>query len=223
MQRKIPTRVVSLVTAIVLHSTALSVAMAQQLVANWKFDEGSGNVAQDSSGKNNSGEIVNARWVDGISGKALAFVDYSAEYPTPDAKKAAYVRVKSSNQLNPTKGFDISAAIYIEASFSPTFAASLLEKGDGYGCSYRLLVMGDLKVRAAAGNEHATLDSATKLTPGKWITLRASYDGQKLRIYIDGKEDASIAAEVKNFSSSDDIFIGKRFTGRIDEVKISVQ
>ncbi len=33
-------------------------AQAQQVVGYWKFDEGSGNIAHDSSGKENNGEIV---------------------------------------------------------------------------------------------------------------------------------------------------------------------
>lgn len=43
-------------------------------VGKWKFDEGFGNVAKDSSGKGNDGEILGgAKWVDGYFGKALEF------------------------------------------------------------------------------------------------------------------------------------------------------
>lgn len=208
---------------IVILSIPRSATMAQQIVGHWNFDEGSGNVVHDSSGKNNAGEIVSAKWAEGISGKALAFVDYTSEHPSPDSKKASYVRIKHSASLSPTRSFDLSAAINIDASFSPSFVATILQKGEGYGCSYRLLLTKDFKVRVAAGTEHATLESTTRLTPGKWISVRASFDGQKLKIFIDGKEDASTAAEVKNFSNPDDVIIGWRFTGKIDEVRISVQ
>ena len=43
------------------------------LVGAWKFDEGSGNIAYDSSGNNNHGTIYGATWVDGKFGKALQF------------------------------------------------------------------------------------------------------------------------------------------------------
>ena len=43
-------------------------------VGIWLFDEGSGDVASDSSGNGNDGQIMNSpEWVDGKSGKALRF------------------------------------------------------------------------------------------------------------------------------------------------------
>jgi hypothetical protein len=44
------------------------------LVGYWKFDEGNGTTAYDSSGNGNNGTLVNGpTWVDGKSGKALSF------------------------------------------------------------------------------------------------------------------------------------------------------
>ena len=43
-------------------------------VGMWLFDEGSGNVAKDSSGNKNDGKLVeNPKWVNGKFGKALEF------------------------------------------------------------------------------------------------------------------------------------------------------
>ena len=43
------------------------------LVGFWNFNEGSGNIANDSSGFGNHGTIENATWTTGISGSALHF------------------------------------------------------------------------------------------------------------------------------------------------------
>jgi PGF-CTERM protein/uncharacterized repeat protein (TIGR01451 family) len=43
------------------------------LVAEWHFDDGSGNVLKDSSGNGNDGVIYGATWIDGKYGKALQF------------------------------------------------------------------------------------------------------------------------------------------------------
>lgn len=43
------------------------------LVAEWHFDEGSGNIVKDTSGNGNDGVIHGATWVDGKFGKALYF------------------------------------------------------------------------------------------------------------------------------------------------------
>ena len=41
--------------------------------AYWKFDEGSGNTLEDSSGNDHDGTIYGATWVTGYSGYALDF------------------------------------------------------------------------------------------------------------------------------------------------------
>ncbi len=199
-----------------------SVSSAQQIVGQWKFSEGSGNVAHDSSGKKNDAEIVGAKWTGGPSpgSSALAFRDDAADNP-PSAERS-YVRVKNSDNLNPAKGFTIAANVYIDPSFSPVFAADILEKGDGYGCSYRLLITPDFKLEAVAGNEHSVLKSATKLPLGKWFSAKATYDGATLRIYVDDKEDGSIAVETKSLVSQDDLIIGSRFTGKLADILVSV-
>jgi len=43
------------------------------VIVSWHFDEGSGNIAYDSSGNNNHATIYGATWVDGKFGKALSF------------------------------------------------------------------------------------------------------------------------------------------------------
>ncbi len=200
-----------------------SVSSVQQIVGHWKFNEGSGSVAHDSSGRNNEGEIVGAKWTNGPSpgGGALAFRDHATEYP-PSAERT-YVRVRNSDSLNPIKGFDIAANVYIDPSFSPMFAADIVEKGDGYGCSYRLLITNDFKLEAVAGNEHSALVSSTKLTLGRWFSARATYNGRTLKIYIDGKEDASMAVQTKSLASQDDLIIGRRFTGKLADIVVTAE
>ncbi|MGD1082423.1 MAG: LamG-like jellyroll fold domain-containing protein [Candidatus Sulfotelmatobacter sp.] len=166
---------------------------------------------------------MGAKWTNGPSpgGGALAFRDHANEYPPP--AELSYVRVRNSDSLNPIKGFDIAANVYIDPSFSPMFAADIVEKGDGYGCSYRLLITNDFKLEAVAGNEHSALVSSTKLPLGRWVSARATYDGRTLKIYIDGKEDASMAVQTKSLASQDDLIIGRRFTGKLADIVVTAE
>jgi hypothetical protein len=45
----------------------------ETVVGMWLFDEGDGDVAEDSSGNGNDGTLEGAKWVDGKFGKALEF------------------------------------------------------------------------------------------------------------------------------------------------------
>jgi hypothetical protein len=94
------------------------------LVGAWKFDEGSGNIAYDSSGNNNHGTIYGATWVDGKFGKALQFDGIDD-----------YVEVLDSPSLNPTS-ITITLWVY-QISRNPNDWTFLLSKG-GWG-SYHLI------------------------------------------------------------------------------------
>src|SRR5262249_55551223 len=55
-------------------SNAQAVDITNGLVGHWKFDEGSGTTAADSSGNNNTGTLVNGpTWTEGKVGQALSF------------------------------------------------------------------------------------------------------------------------------------------------------
>jgi hypothetical protein len=54
------------------------------LVAHWKFDEGTGTIAYDSSGNNNYGTLYGPTWVNGVYGKALKFDGVNDFVAIPD-------------------------------------------------------------------------------------------------------------------------------------------
>ena len=44
-----------------------------------------------------------------------------------------------------------------------------------------------------------------------------------MKIFVDDREEASQEVGIRDFSSPDDVTFGERFTGKIDEVRISVE
>ena len=71
-----------LVLSLVLTSTAK--AAEPDLVGYWKFDEGSGTTAYDSSGNGNDGTLIGgAQWVEGQFGGALEFNGSNARVDAP--------------------------------------------------------------------------------------------------------------------------------------------
>jgi hypothetical protein len=102
-------------------STAVVVAVAQpatgtNLLGYWKFDEGRGTIAADSSPHGHHGTIHGATWVPGRIGPALAFDGVNS-----------YVQVARDPSLDSLSGLTMAGWIYPRA-YSHWH---VLDKGDG--------------------------------------------------------------------------------------------
>ena len=57
------------------------------------------------------------------------------------------------------------------------------------------------------------------LEPGKWQYVAATYDGEKMKLYLDGELKGEIPQDGK--LAGGNILIGENFLGLLDEVRIS--
>jgi hypothetical protein len=209
--------------AALLLLAAQASSMAQEEVktlGRWLFDEGKGAVAGDGMDGTSAGRIVRATWGDGRSSPALVFEDYSLEdYLKPDVARATRVVVPHQDRLNPKGPFTLRAVIY--PTRDPLYYGGIMEKGRGYGASYRLMLLRGLKVRGAIGPSHAAVTSKDPITLNSWHEVELSYDGTALVLEVDGKEQGRVSATKPSLSSTEDVVMGERFSGRIDEVALT--
>ena len=185
------------------------------LVAEWHFDEGSGIIAEDTSGNNNDGTLTNmdpaTDWVDGKLGKALDFdgVDDYVDLPI----------------MNDTSAYTMEMWIYPDALGGFLFA-------NDAGTSW--------KSSASTATWHTRIDGSStrdgmalpSLTTGEWTHLAFTYDGVNdvKKIYKNGvtvttKTPTSHGAGSLDLDSATANMIGNsndgsNFNGTIDEVKI---
>jgi len=194
------------------------------LVGWWRFDEGSGEVAKDSSGNGNDGEITNCQWVAGKIGKALKFNG-----------EDAFVEVSHSEVLVPDE-FTIEAWInpagLTPASTDPKIldrGPMILSKYGGNWKGYILLLEGgsgkpSIHIDTPENEIAAVAKEPVKV--GTWYHIAGTYDGKKASIYVNGVLQNSAEAEITH-DEGISLFIGKAswfdggyFQGTIDEVKI---
>lgn len=195
-------------------STPQAKAESSSLVGYWKFDEGSGTVATDSSGNGNTGTLMNGpQWVDGISGKALKF-DGTDDYLSASDSPSLDV---SGNQI--TVMFWMKPASDIDAS---TPYQKLYDKGDAY---HSAIGGGGMRFTIAYVHD---IDSVRKTWSGDtWYHIAHVYDGSTIRIYVDGvldnsePETGSIHVTSLPFTIAAYTYGGKwYFPGTIDEFRI---
>ncbi|MBI5206231.1 MAG: Ig-like domain-containing protein, partial [Candidatus Firestonebacteria bacterium] len=157
-------------------------AQTQGLVSYWKFDEGNEITAYDSSGNGNSGTINGATWVDGKIGKALYFDGVND-----------YFIVPNSASLNSTNKITIGAWIKLSTQATTGGAALIVKDGyhggkTGYGFLLGKWSFSN-QIRFELWNPWRIVDSVTPLDLDRWYYLTVTYDGNYMKIYINGELD----------------------------------
>ena len=155
-------------------------AHAQTPVGQWRFDEGSGSVAHDTSGSGLDGTITAPPvWVTGVSGSALRFDgDYAVALPN------------SATLESP----DITVAAWVRRAGSPGDFRYIVSKGSTgcYTSSYALYTggQGSVAFYVAAGAHYTLSDqpSPDLVWDGQWHRVVGTYDGHDVRLYIDGRQ-----------------------------------
>jgi hypothetical protein len=189
---------------------------AKDLIIHLSFDEGNGNKANDASPNKFSGDIKNAKAVDGVVGKAL---DFDNGAVTVDALKV-----------------DDPKELTIEFWFKP---AKKIEGGNRIDLMYRLRGGGRPHITFNRGGvlfgfyfatQAAELEVQSKFEAweAKWYYFVATQDKDKAIIYIDGEVDneSKSGGAVRFDYIVEGVSIGASqgnenfYTGMMDEVKI---
>jgi len=192
------------------------------LVGYWKFDEGSGSVAYDSSGYGNDGTIYGATWVDGIKGKALHFDGVDD-----------WVRILSTSSISGLSQITLEA--WIKEDSVATTVKGIISKCTGiahptYDAEYYLGLYGqDLAFHVSNYNyiAHDTVSGAIN-EADRWYHVAATWSGDSYTIYVDGvPRKSGTCTPQTTFSNTVDLQIGRHgswswvyFHGVIDEVMI---
>lgn len=195
-------------------------------VAYWRFDEGSGTVASDSSGNGNTGTLKNGpQWVNGISGTALSF-DGSDDY----------VSIPDSSSLD-ISGDQISIEFWMKPTVDLPYLLGthmkIFDKGDAYLGEIRLETETDINYGKIAFALPFSVpykevtSTRNSWTSGTWYHLAFTYDGSNMRLYVNGALENSVAKTGNVHSSSFPLSIGSYclgtyafFKGILDEIAI---
>jgi len=198
--------------------TSVAKAADPDLAAYWKFDDGSGTTAFDSSGNGNDGVFVgDPKWVTGNLGGAL-------EFDGDD-----YLNCGNGPSLQIRDAITIAFWFKVEA-FQNTWEAFMAKGDDSYrtsrgGGTGDATHMGISGTSTGGGN--GWFNGVTIITGGEWHHMAAIYDGAEGRIYIDGVLDVTSPGTGQINESSYDFWIGNNSqqTGRflhglLDDVRI---
>lgn len=181
------------------------------LVSYWNLNENTGTIANDSLGGNN-GTITGASWGEGISGSCLVFNGTTGA-----------VRAPSKLNLNPVYGITMMAW----AKTTENKTAKIFQKGDwdGHGLGQGNWDGWDARIMLSDNTEHSIDWGGGLPILNEWYHLAMTYDGQQLKLYVNGQLRNSLAVTGLLKVNNRDLSIGsdnnlqKWFNGSIDELK----
>jgi hypothetical protein len=191
------------------------------LVGYWRFEEGSGITATDSSGAGRNGTLIGPIWTTGRSGRGLMFdgVNDSVSVPAFDV---------------PGSAMTISA--WFKADKLGTLDPRIISKATSSAETDHYFMLGTtivstanrLRFRLKVGGTTKTLVASSGNVPiGQWVHAVARYTGSTMTLYLNGVQVGSLAATgAITTSASVPVAIGRNpqayapFDGIIDEVRV---
>lgn len=202
--------------------TASQVTAAEEgLLGYWKFDDGQGDVAVDSSGHQHDGDIWNAQWVEGPFGTALHFKG-----------KDTYVAVPELAQLDGSDAMTVEAWVYWEGTGRyPNILTGGTWSPGGFllfvnerQCSFRMGRPGVSAAEDRAQWREVSVPLLTRFEMRRWYHLAATFQRPTITTYVDGRQVGSSQWDYP-VSHKNDLVIGKwsgvnTHHGLIDEVKV---
>ncbi|NLH17877.1 MAG: LamG domain-containing protein [Phycisphaerae bacterium] len=212
------------------------------LVGHWKFNEGSGTTAFDSSGNNNKGLF-------GFT----ANVDETTPAPSAPTFAAGWIPSEAPNNY----GVKFGNGGYVQIKTDPNFAEGDLNnikwritisawmkaddylRANGEFANRRILQKGasdnQFRLLAEWGNLVFHLANVGRLetplpTTGAWHHIAGVYDGSAMKMYVDGWLAGSIPASGEIGITQDPLFLGTKsntvtvagdyFKGMLDDLRI---
>lgn len=200
-------------SAALLFLTATHVsALDQDLRGYWQMNEGVGAEIDDASGNGNVAVGQNMAWAQGVNSAGVVL------------KERGWINCGNDASLSP------SEAISIEAwarPWKPNFSdrPAIVHKDGSYVFGF---VPGN-KLGITLwldGKEHTLSSTKTDWKDGAWVHVAATYDGEKMALYVDGEKDNEVTAGGGIDASRSFLFIGSAndehiFWNNIDEVRVS--
>lgn len=208
-----------------------SPAPAGDLVGHWKYDDGSGSVAIDSSPNGNNGSLTEGiSWVSGKYGGAVQMgEDQLIRVPTSPSIKTI------------TKGFTVTIwgnTAKTEDTAIQCFASQYYYGPSTHERSWYITLLGTGVVRfqvcvnGQSGGANAKLLETEEgaYTWNRWTHVAVTFDGVSQRIYIDGELKAEVETGFDSvYASANDLIFGGwetetkifyPFLGMLDDARI---
>lgn len=203
----------------------------------WRFEDGSGSIAQDSSGNGNPAFLTNGSFGSSVPVPAIPQTGILDTGTLVVNGANSYASVPYNPTLSPSTAVTVEAWVRVEGSLTLDAAITGRQYANDNRNSFNIGVRNNngsvfFEVTNPLGQD-AAAELFTGLTPNRWYHLAGVYDGSAISLYQDGYLIASkpFVGQI-GYGASKPVLIGADnegavsapqyfFPGSIDEVRIS--
>ena len=173
----------------------------ETIVGAWTFEEGGGKTIRDGSAFGNDGEVKGApKWVKGVFGSALDFDGAQDHVIIPDS---------TSLDLN-----EMTVAAWVNLRAYPDDARIITKElgvVDPWSI-YTFLMSGagesKLEFRPVLNNQRQRVESVADIPLNQWTHIVATYDGEKVTLFINGEIDKEQPATGEMLQNDEPLYLG---------------
>ena len=192
---------ISLVAFLCLWCIGSEADVPEDLLLYLPFDEGSGDVVEDQSGKGFKGEAIDTKWADGKFGKALEFNGQSSHVSVP----GGVIESLEKNEVTMIAWFYLLGHDGYDGIVSMT---GVLAPVAGECCQYRIMVDPSLAPFFDVGEHNDHPIGGFTFEVEKWYHYAMTYDGSVAIIYVDGEVVGEVQKAVELPSFDTPILVG---------------
>ena len=209
-------------------SSFSNISIDDGLVGYWKFDDGVGTLAKDSSRFGNDGTLTNMTsddWVDISAGTGTTnfYNPYALDFDGSDD----YVDMNDGGGiLDGLSAVTLSAWINTNDNTAQQMIVTNASSDGADGSSLYARQANNMLRFGIDTGDVTSLDHTFTFTEGQWYYIAGTYDGNTMRSYIDGAEVNNTAKTGTLEDLNLDVITGAyngallRFNGLIDDVRI---
>jgi parallel beta-helix repeat protein len=178
-------------------------------IASWRFDEGSGNRANDTH-----------IWVNGTYGSALSFDGVNDYALIPDSNSLDVSNITIAAWIYPYTWGGISGDYGRILDKSNAYLFFLAKDSNNNRLSFYY--------RNTTGSSYQSYSTGGSIQLNQWQFVSVTYDGQYVKFYVNGNPagQATVTAKGPIIQTSNSLYVGNRagldrqFNGIIDELRI---
>jgi len=206
----------------------LPVDLAKELILYYDFDKNEGDEVTDKSAEGNDGKVFGAKWTkEGVGPRRTARGRVSGAYEFDG--NSSFIRTPHDSSMDSGRAMTVS--LWVRATnWSTGKYPRLLWKGPahpapGSSSCYNVMYHRPKKLLRFVITGAGDVSFASRLKADCWYHFAGTCDGSTIRLYVDGKEGISAAAEGAINIAGHDLFIGvgeqrRHFHGTIDNVMV---